>query len=166
MYLVQIKSGKAFPLDAADVTPASFDPQDALLGIIERVGIGDLGAGVAPAKIRDAQVGAQDVRPVSQKLGVVQFVRNAINPPVFQIAQLFLDLHYQKPLGNNAADRQSSDCRRGTTNPETWKTYCKKSLKCNRLIISIVKQVELPAYYLAARTLLLWAPEATSLCFT
>ena len=60
-HLVEIKGGKAGALDAAEIAAAAFDPEhlDRFAG--ERVGLGDLGAGIAAAEVGDAQVRAKQV---------------------------------------------------------------------------------------------------------
>src|SRR5690242_7283855 len=58
---VQIQRSKAFFLDASDVAAASLDPQNELLGTVQRILPGDFRASVSPAKISNAKVRAKKI---------------------------------------------------------------------------------------------------------
>ena len=53
-HFVEIQSGKALDLDAAQVPPAAFHPQHRLLLAVERIRPLELRAGIAAAEVGDA----------------------------------------------------------------------------------------------------------------
>src|SRR5579859_1792033 len=59
MNLVQVQGREAVSLNAADIAAASFDPQNFLFGTLKRIGIEDLGAGIAATEVGDAKIGTQ-----------------------------------------------------------------------------------------------------------
>src|SRR5579863_2390581 len=59
MNLVQVQRREPISLNAADIAAASFDPQDFLFGTVKRIGIEDLGAGIASTEVGDAKIGTQ-----------------------------------------------------------------------------------------------------------
>ena len=65
-HLIQIKSGKAFDLDAAQVASAALYPQHWLPLPVQRISLVQLRAGVTAPKVGDAQVRSEQVGAIAQ----------------------------------------------------------------------------------------------------
>ena len=70
--LLLVERGEAGALDAAQVAARAFHPEhfNRLAG--QRIGLSDLGAGVAAGKVGDAQVGAEQVGAIAQQFRLVE----------------------------------------------------------------------------------------------
>lgn len=80
MELAQIERRKALPLDAAQIAAAALDPQHVARAAVQRIRQRELGAGVAPAKVGDAQIRAQQVGAVAEELQLVETDRSPALP--------------------------------------------------------------------------------------
>ena len=65
---VKSKRGKAGALDASKIAAAAFNPENLADYAVQRIYLVQLRTCVSSPKIGDSQVGAKQVRPVSQKL--------------------------------------------------------------------------------------------------
>ncbi len=85
--LVLVEGGEAGALDAAEVAAGAFDPDDFDGFAGEGVGLSNFGTGVAAGKVGDAQVGAEQVGAIAQKLGFVERSGDGGIPAVFKEAE-------------------------------------------------------------------------------
>ena len=131
MQLVQIKRGKSVSLDAANVAAAPLDPQHVFWRTIERIRIDNLRAGISAAEVRDAKIGAQKVRAVTKQLRRIQRVGDALIPPIFQMVQLFLDLH-QESLAITKKTAGYLNAEVGTTKPRNHTATAQPPQQLNR----------------------------------
>ena len=83
LQLVEIERREAVAPHRADVAARAFDPEHLDHLAVERVGHGDLGRGVAAAKIGDAQVAAEQVGAVEQQVGLVERRRMRAVPEIW-----------------------------------------------------------------------------------
>ena len=67
--------------------PLPFTQRTSVGSAGERIGLDDFGAGVAAAEIGDAQVGAEEVGAVTEKLGLVEAGGELFVPQIVEEAQ-------------------------------------------------------------------------------
>ena len=79
--LVHIERGKAVQLHGAEVTARALHPQHGHVLARQRVLVGDLGGGIAAAEIGDAEVGAEEVRPVQELARLIEGFRPVFSKP-------------------------------------------------------------------------------------
>ena len=91
--LVEIEGGEAGALDAAEVAAGAFDPEDAAGRAVERINLIELGAGIATTEVGDAQIGAEQVRPVAQQLRRIQLRRHRLVPLVLEKLEIRVRCH-------------------------------------------------------------------------
>ena len=92
--LVEIEGGEAGALDAAEVAAASLHPEDLFGLAVEGVDLVELGAGVAAAEVGDAQIGAEQVGAIAQKLGTIEGCGDGFIPSVFEKAEACMHSHF------------------------------------------------------------------------
>src|SRR3984893_18024296 len=72
LQLEEVQHRESTPLDTADIAAAALDPQRRLSRAVKRIDTFNLRARVASSKIRDAQIGSQQVRAITQQFGRIQ----------------------------------------------------------------------------------------------
>ncbi len=82
--LVHIERREAVELHRADVAARALDPKDISWSAGQRISRGQLGGRVAAAEIGDAQVAAEQVRPVEKKARVIEGSRVLVVPEIGQ----------------------------------------------------------------------------------
>ena len=82
--LFLVERGEAGALDAAEVAAGAFDPEHLDGFASERIGLDDLGTGVAAGKVGDAQVGAEQVGAIAQQLRFIERGSDRRVPAVFE----------------------------------------------------------------------------------
>ena len=82
--LVEIERREAVELHRADVAARSLDPKHLDRRSGQRIGLGELGGGVAAAEIGDAQVAAEKVRAIEEEAGLVERGRMGVVPQIGQ----------------------------------------------------------------------------------
>ena len=91
LQLFGVERRQSAQLDTAQVAAAALDPQDFFLLSAQRIDLLDFRTGVSAAKVGDAKIGAQQVRPVAQQFGLVETTGDLLVPTVFQITQTCFD---------------------------------------------------------------------------
>ena len=85
--LLLVERGKARALDAAQVPARTLHPKHLNPLARQRIGLQNLRAGIAAGKVGNAQVRAQQVRPIPQQLGFVERRRHMGVPTVLKKCQ-------------------------------------------------------------------------------
>jgi hypothetical protein len=85
--LAQVQRGEPRALDAAEVAAAALDPQHLLRAAVERVGLRELGAGVAAAEVGDPEIRAEEVRAIAQQVRAIQAGGRAVVPAILEVAK-------------------------------------------------------------------------------
>jgi len=102
-HAIQIKRGKPRAPDTAQVAAAAFHPQYFGRRACQRIVLHNLRAGVAAAKVGNAQIGAQQVRAIAQKLRRIEPGSNVFIPKISQKAQSCIGFHgsHIRPVPHN-----------------------------------------------------------------
>ena len=80
--LVEIERREAVDLHRADIAARAFDPKNRDPRAAQRIGLGDLGRGVAAAEIGDPEVAAEQVRAVDQQTRLIELRRVGVVPQI------------------------------------------------------------------------------------
>ena len=77
----------------AEISSASLHPKNLLCLTVEGIRRVQLRTGITPAKVGDAEIGAKQIRPVSQQFRVIQLRRDGLIPAILEETQSRLFCH-------------------------------------------------------------------------